>query len=590
MHFLYIKTDYILIQKNKKYPDLSLFIFFLFFLLSWNTYGQVPQDLPEGFPEIQINAFDEPEDGYVFLTPAGIFGSFPDEPPFLAILDNYATPVFYQKLEDPAFDFKVQQNGQLSFFSGGFTWGNVIMDSDYNLVRYVYSQGYSGTDFHEFLILGNGNYLVLGWDDRLVDMDTVVECGQPGVTVRGALIQEITPEDQVVWEWSSWDHFEITDAKVDAVDFCDSSFIDYVHANAFFPDTDTTLVMSSRNMYEITKINRNTGDIIWRFGGKNDQFEYLTDTMGFSAQHAITRLDNGNYLLFDNGWTHSPPFTCAVEYQLDEENYTATQIFRAPESLDILGWIMGNAQRLPGGNTMVGWGSGVPNVTEFKPDGTKALEFEFESVSYRAFKFPWETTAMSAETDSINFGHVYYADSNYRAVKITNNLEDDIYINQVVSRTPYFKYDDNIAVEISPGETGDVYVKFTPDSVGDFKDVLTLCYDHEVEGFPRRIALQVDVYGIGSSDSTFIDDSVAEKIYLYPGIANNFVYLFNENNTEINQILLFDGFGRVLDRVNIDASDSRIYIDLRRYASGVIFMQVLMKGNTDQKILKCIKL
>ena len=38
------------------------------------------------------------------------------------------------------------------------------------------------------------------------------------------------------------------------------------------------LMISSRHLNEITKISRTTGDIIWRFGGKNNQFTFVNDT------------------------------------------------------------------------------------------------------------------------------------------------------------------------------------------------------------------------------------------------------------------------------------------------------------------------
>ena len=73
--------------------------------------------------------------------------------------------------------------------------------------------------------------------------------------------------------------------------------------------------------------NRNTGAIIWRLGGKNNQFSFINDTIGFSHQHAIRRLENGNISLFDNGNYHSPPFSRAIEYSLNENNKTATLVW-----------------------------------------------------------------------------------------------------------------------------------------------------------------------------------------------------------------------------------------------------------------------
>ncbi len=53
---------------------------------------------------------------------------------------------------------------------------------------------------------------------------------------------------------------------------------------------------------------------------------------------------------------------------------------------------MGNGQRLPNGDTLVGWGLNTDRaLTKFRADGSMALDVRFGNslVSYRAFRFPW---------------------------------------------------------------------------------------------------------------------------------------------------------------------------------------------------------
>ena len=131
---------------------------------------------------------------------------------------------------------------------------------------------------------------------------------------------------------------------------------------------------------------------MWRLGGKNNEFTFINDDTPFSKQHDIRSLPNGHITLFDNGNDRKPPYSRAVEYQLDEVNKTATLIGQYRHSPDISAAVAGNAQRLPNGNTLIGWGSGWPNATEIKPDGTKVFELTFArpNISYRAFRFPWQ--------------------------------------------------------------------------------------------------------------------------------------------------------------------------------------------------------
>ena len=84
-----------------------------------------------------------------------------------------------------------------------------------------------------------------------------------------------------------------------------SQFIDYAHINSIHVDSDTTLVISSRHLDEITKINRISGEIIWRFGGLNNQFLFINDTAThgslltpFCHQHDARILENGNLTFF----------------------------------------------------------------------------------------------------------------------------------------------------------------------------------------------------------------------------------------------------------------------------------------------------
>ena len=71
------------------------------------------------------------------------------------------------------------------------------------------------------------------------------------------------------------------------------AIVDYAHGNAIEVDGDGNLILSSRHFSEVTKINRLSGEIMWRWGGKNNQFTFIGDSTGFSYQHTIRRLPAG---------------------------------------------------------------------------------------------------------------------------------------------------------------------------------------------------------------------------------------------------------------------------------------------------------
>jgi hypothetical protein len=469
--------------------------------------------LPEDFTAIHAEVFSEPPtDEYIFFAFMKAWSIYPDITPYLVIADNYGTPVFYRRFTSDVMDFKLQPNGMLSYHDSELKM-HILMDSAYRAIDTISYIGYP-IDFHDFHILENGNYLLLGAELRLVDMDTVIEGGHQDVTVMGTNIQIQDNAENLLFEWSAWDHLLITDSYVDLLS---ENFIDFAHTNALEMDTDTTLLMSHRNMNEITKIDIRTGDIIWRLGGKNNEFTYTeTDTLGFAGQHDIRRLPDGTYQIFDNGWNHDPHFSCALRLDLDEENKIAHVIKRVrSQPDDIYGSIMGNAQHLPNGRTMIGWGSGNPNITEFDADGNKIVEFSYEGVSYRAFKFTWETSAFSFDQDELHFEPIQPGDTTFVQLKITNHLDQDIQINRLVSRTGCFSAAGNFPVSIPAHETGTFSIRFNSDTTGLVDDVLTIGFDQNNDTLTQRIAKQIHAFGEVSEDA-FVNENQQVRTIIFP--------------------------------------------------------------------------
>ena len=142
-------------------------------------------------------------------------------------------------------------------------------------------------------------------------MSQIVPNGKTNALVTGLIIQKINSEKEVTFQWRSLDHMLITDATHEDLT---ADRIDYVHGNSIEVDSDGHIIISSRHLDEITKINTVTGAIIWRLGGKNNQFSFVNDTAKFSHQHSARILKNGNLFLFDNGVFHTPQYSRAVEY------------------------------------------------------------------------------------------------------------------------------------------------------------------------------------------------------------------------------------------------------------------------------------
>ncbi|HEY7965887.1 MAG TPA: arylsulfotransferase family protein, partial [Solirubrobacteraceae bacterium] len=142
---------------------------------------------------------------------------------------------------------------------------------------------------------------------------------------------------------------------------------------------------SSRNTHTIYKIDRRSGAIIWRLGGKHSDFA-IDPAAAFAWQHDARRQGDGSITLFDNGERTSRAISLAVDESA--RRVALRRAFTRPTSVHSTS--QGNVQVLPNGNVLVGWGA-QPYVSEFSRDGELIFDAQLGSsyVSYRAYRVPW---------------------------------------------------------------------------------------------------------------------------------------------------------------------------------------------------------
>jgi hypothetical protein len=106
--------------------------------------------------------------------------------------------------------------------------------------------------------------------------------------------------------------------------------------------------------------------------GTRNEFTFVNDPLGgFDGQHTVRVLTNCHFLVFDNGWNHSPPMSRGVEYAIDTIAKTATLVWEYRASPPMFNDFTGSAQRLANGNTVIAFTRrGI--VDEVRPDGTRA--------------------------------------------------------------------------------------------------------------------------------------------------------------------------------------------------------------------------
>ena len=550
-------------------------------------------NLPDDFPEVTVNLSDNlPPEGFYFVAPFSLWGWYPDAVPYLIIMDEYGVPVFYRKNAAQAFDLKKLYNGNMVYyanFDGWYKW--VIEDDTYNHVDdWAMTNGYVWTDWHEFLLLSEegheGHAFVMTYDPQIVDMSQIVPGGHPNAIVSGWVIQELDINKNVVFQWRSWDYYLITNAD-DHVDLTDS-IIDPIHGNAIEVYSNSELLLSPRNLNEITKIDWNTGDIIWRLGGENNMFEFVNDTLRFSRQHDCRQLENGNLSLFDNGTYHPEPFSSTVEYELDEENFTATLIRRLRHEPDAFGTIMGNGQEIETGNIVTGWGSsGYPAITEFDSNGEIVAEINIESINYRAYRYSWETSYFSLDFDTLNFGYIYYENEVTKSLKIQNNMDHDIEITGFYSMDDAFSIPIDLPIIIQSGNNKFIPVKFDPETPGNYQSIVTINSDINTLQLVQRIAQQVYVEGYASENQNIADyQPLNANIYPNP-VTENLVIEFHENHSLIH-VKIVDSQSRIVYTSEVDGELNHT-VNMKNYATGVYYLQVEEKTENKFGHYKIIK-
>ena len=347
-------------------------------------------DLCPAAVRVTTQAHDDTAPGYIFIAlkeGAGEHGPM--------IIDDLGRLVWFGKYRS-ARDFKAQRyRGEpvLTWWEGTVVAGHgvgeyVVLDDSYReIARVRAGNGYRG-DLHEFLITPQDTALLIAYE--AVSMDLSAVGGREDGALWGGIMQEVDIETgEVLFEWHSVEHVGVEESYRKPPYEPDYLY-DYFHINSIDVDYDGDLLVSARNTCAVYKVGRDTGEVLWRLGGKMSDFEM--DTRAWTAfQHDARRQRDRIITIFDNGAgpvVH--PQSRGIVVELDEEKMSAALLreYTFPEKL--LATSQGNMQALANGNVFVGWGS-EPFISEFSQHGELLFNAQFppNGESYRAFRFPW---------------------------------------------------------------------------------------------------------------------------------------------------------------------------------------------------------
>jgi hypothetical protein len=279
--------------------------------------------------------------------------------------------------------------GKFAKAGGGSDGEDLILNHHYQTIHTVTAgDGYQsqGADLHEFVLGHEGSEataFIAIFSPVQANLTSIG--GPPNGTVYDRVIQEIDiATGKVIWEWHALRHVPLSDSYPP---YIPGQGYDFFHLNSIQQLSDGNILISARNTWGIYLINKKTGKVTWRLGGKRPSFKMGTGT-NFEWQHDATLYNNNVLTVFDDA---APPKeesqSRVLKLHLNTSKHKVTLLQQYLHSPSTLAASQGSAQILPNGNMFVGWGS-KPYFSEYTPSGTQL--FSGTTVpSYRAYRFPW---------------------------------------------------------------------------------------------------------------------------------------------------------------------------------------------------------
>ncbi len=334
-----------------------------------------------------------------------------NEPPIVGqsgplLLDGELQPVWFRPVPQAvvANDLNVQTyegSPVLSWWQGRVTntgatetGEDVVVNRHYQVVARLRGTGGWVLTLHEFLISGEDAWVT-------ANRNIPINLSRYGGAYNGSLVDSAVQEynlrtGRLIRSWDALKHIPLGESQATLP--TNGFPWDAYHVNAISLTGQGTFLVSMRDTWAAYLVNIATGRIEWTLGGKHSSFRFGPGAE-FEWQHDVKFQPNSEVSLFDDhccqltgGGTYVSPTeqSRGLVLKLNGQEHTATVVhqYTLPGGVDAD--YMGDAQPLPDGNTLVGWGS-EPYISEYSPTGKLLLEVELPGpdLSYRATLGEW---------------------------------------------------------------------------------------------------------------------------------------------------------------------------------------------------------
>jgi hypothetical protein len=334
--------------------------------------------------------------------------------PGAIVYDNSGQPVWFNPMTNPPLDLQqITYKGQnaLAYFNplmpGPIFPENmgeeVVLDTSYRQIGTIKAGNGYMLDEHDLQISPDGTKALMTIYAP-VNVDLSPYGGPKNGTAYEGVVQEVDiATGAVTFEWHSLGGSPPAFPVNDSYGALNTSPVDYFHLNSVAYDSDGNILLTGRLVSLVAKLDKSTGAVLWRLGGKRSQFTFTDGDGGPSWSHDVRRLPDGTISVFDNGnGRPSPQYSRGVAWAVDETHLTAHVATQQRHNPDLFGLFVGSNRLLPNGNDIISWGN-TGRTTEYA-NGQPVFESQLPAgnLTYRVHRVDWHAKPASPPDVSVD--------------------------------------------------------------------------------------------------------------------------------------------------------------------------------------------
>ncbi len=358
-------------------------------------------------------------DGLLLVDPT-YMGEDGEEVSHIAILDDNGVPRFHRRVPGEVFNFRRHAAHRMYSYSSERLDPPfdevVLLDERLDPVARPAPVGLHSADTHDFLLTDEGNYLFIAYEPAERDLSPYPDPDgefpySTAEPTRDSVIQEVSPEGEVLFQWNSWGKDDGNGRPIRIADcrWGDNWPREWAHLNSLFL-VDGDIVASFRGCSQVLKIERPSGRVLWQLGGSppavpDGRIHYTIvgdpEPEGFCGQHTAIESPPGVVTLFDNraacpgttprgGAGPGRGGARVVEYRLDGDEAVFSREYRGLHG----SYARGAVQLLERGGWLITWGVGRegPDTGAIEVDRAGrvvfavALRGRYRAHLYRAYR------------------------------------------------------------------------------------------------------------------------------------------------------------------------------------------------------------